>query len=303
MLAARTVKRIAFVVVGAALALAIASRRGGPPEDGTPSGGGGTALNIGHVRSPLLGPLYSAATSAQSIRLTPFASSGDVGMALLGGELDAGLVEPEKAINLLQLRQRLPLLVAGVIEFPYGATLVIRKDLDFRLDDLPGKRVATIGARCRLMHQFRADAHRLDVPVDKIRFVTMPFDAMLPALESGVVDGALMKGSAAVLAELQGHKVLYQNWDVKAVDECCPAVLAQAEYFLLVRPDRDSAVRQLVSAMTASNRLAAADCRKSITSATGFPAEPLERYPLSRFSPVDEELRKKLGASVWRPGS
>jgi hypothetical protein len=61
------------------------------------------AVRIGHVGGPLLGPLHGAldgpAQGPLEIEARKFSTGGDVGYALLSGELDAGLIEPSKAIR------------------------------------------------------------------------------------------------------------------------------------------------------------------------------------------------------------
>ncbi len=252
---------------------------------------------IGYGDSPLLGPLYAAyerqtPPAWQEIRI---GSGGDIGYSLISGKIDAGFVETNKAVKLLKAPGGEGLKVAGAVQFPYGATLVVRKDLSIRLGDLAGRTIAAQEPDCKLLHQFRKDAKRLGVKVERIHVVYMSFDEMVPALEAGKVDAVLVKGSYAVLAEHLGHKVLYQNWDIKAGDECCPAALAQSDYFLVVREQAVATVKPVVAALLASGALPPAELRQAVAKRLGYAPEALERLPTANFVAVSDELRKELG--------
>jgi ABC-type nitrate/sulfonate/bicarbonate transport system substrate-binding protein len=258
-------------------------------------------LRIGYDGSPLLAPLYSAygreasAKPTQPWELVRFDSGGDIGYSLLAGKINAGFVETAKALRLLKAPGGEKLKVAGAIQFPYGATLVIRKGLNIRLTDLPGLTIAASEPDCVLLHQFRKDAGRHGVAVERIRFSYMPFDEMLPALEAGMVDGILVKGSYALLAEHAGHNILYQNWDVKAGDECCPASLAQTDYFLVVREEAVEAIKPFLRELTATSSFPAAELRRAVSRQLGYPAAALEQLPVASFVTIGTELLKDLG--------
>jgi ABC-type nitrate/sulfonate/bicarbonate transport system substrate-binding protein len=150
------------------------------------------------------------------------------------------------------------------------------------------------------LHQFQRDAARLDVDPRRIEFVFMPAEAMLPALESRTVDAAVLKGAAAVLAEAQGHKVLYQKWDMTADDDCCPAILAQVEAFLVVaRTLDDRQIACLVRRLAAASRAPAAELRRATLAQIEFPEQALAQFPLASFAPLDDALRTKLGRRAW----
>lgn len=266
-------------------------------------------VRIGYVGSPFLADLYvSAETGAfegrgLKVSMKRFGSTSDVGYALLSGRIDAGFVEPSRALHLVKGREREGVRVAGSVTFPFGVALVVRKDRDMRLDDLPGSKVAASAENCVLLHRFREDAKRLGVAVGKIEFVFMGFDAMLPALEAGRVDAVLVKGAHALLAEREGHKTLYQNWRAESGDECCPTYLAQVEYFMLVKGLGRDAVVALIEAMEESSRKAPpGEGRRAIGKYTGFPEELLRRFPMPSFSRVGEETEKELGDLAWRRG-
>jgi ABC-type nitrate/sulfonate/bicarbonate transport system substrate-binding protein len=251
---------------------------------------------VGYSPNPLLGPLYAAKAEGKKWELTKFATSGDIGYSLISGEIDAGFVETEKALKLLKAPGGEKLKVAGAIQFPYGATLVVRKDLKVRLSDLTGRKIAALEADCILNHQFNKDAKRHGLDTKTLKFSYMPFADMLPALEAKAIDGALVKGAHAVLAELQGHKIIYQNWDIKAeVDDCCPPSIAQTEYFLLVREQSVERLKPLLAALTAASDLPPSLLRQAISSQLGYPVAALEQYPTATFGVVSDEQRKLLG--------
>lgn len=104
------------------------------------------AIRIGYGDSPLLGPLYAAderqAGRPHAWQTVPIGSGGDIGYSLISGTIDAGFVETNKAVKLLKAPGGETLKVAGAVQFPYGATLVIRKDLNIRLGGLAGRTIA-----------------------------------------------------------------------------------------------------------------------------------------------------------------
>ena len=251
---------------------------------------------VGYNPNPLLGPLYAAGAKDKAWELTKFGTGGDIGYSLISGDVDAGFVETEKALKLIKAPGGEKLKVVGAIQFPYGATLVVRKDLKVRLSDLAGKRIAALEADCILNHQFNKDAKRHGLDPKSLKFSYMPFADMLPALEAKAIDGALVKGAHAVMAELQGHKIIYQNWDIKAgADDCCPPAIAQTEYFLLVREQSAERVKPLIRALVAASDLPPSEIRKAVSKQLGYPQAALEQYPTSSFSVVSEDQRKLLG--------
>lgn len=261
---------------------------GAAPEAGQP--------RVGYSPNPLLGTLYAAQAQGQGARLIKFATSGDIGYSLMSGEIDAGFVETEKALKLIKAPGGETLKVAGAIQFPYGATLVVRKDLKVRLGDLAGRRIAALEADCILNHQFNKDAKRHGLDYKTLKFSYMPFADMLPALEAKAIDGALLKGAHAVLAELQGHKIIYQNWEIKAgADDCCPPSIAQTEYFLLVREQAVERLTPLVKALVAASDLPPSRIRAAIGTQLGYPVAALEQYPTASFAVVSDDQRKLLG--------
>ncbi len=271
---------------------------------GVTGNGGNAASNrpfvVGYVRTPLLAPVFVALQEGTiSTKHTKhFDSGSEIGYGLISGDLDAGFVEAAKARNLLSLsRSRgVGLSAVGSIEFPYGATLIIRKDLDIRLNDLNGRTIAAGSPSCRMLHQFTADAKRLEVDLSRSKLIYMSFDDMLPALEARRIDAAVVKGAHAILAESEDHMVLYQNWDVQAGDECCPATLSQTEFLLIVRSERVKDAAALVSLLEQASKKTDPDVTlKATAKMTGFPEEKLERYPIATFAPVSAEWSRILG--------
>jgi ABC-type nitrate/sulfonate/bicarbonate transport system substrate-binding protein len=256
---------------------------------------------IGYSKNPLLGPLYAAREQALTDKSatwepTCFGSGGDIGYALISGKLDAGFIETEKALQLIKAPGGEQLKIAGAIVFPYGATLVIRKDLQVRLADLGGKHLAALEADCIINHQFNKDAKRHGLDPKSLKYSYMPFADMLPALEAKAIDGALVKGAYGVLAELAGHKILYQNWELKAgSDDCCPPAIAQTELLLVVREQAINLIKPLLTALDAANTLPPATIRATVSKNLGYPTAALEQYPLPTFTVVSNELRTYLG--------
>lgn len=305
------ISRISFLaLLAAVLTLSIGCRQQPANEKAPPAAQSASSrtIRLGYGNSPLLGPLYAAEEQAKAAgktgawELKHFGSGGDIGYSLIAGELDAGFIETEKVLQLLKVPGGEKLKIAGAIEFPYGATLVVRKELKVRLADLAGKHLAALEADCIINHQFNKDAKRHGLDPKKLRYSYMPFADMLPALEAKAIDGALVKGAYGVLAELAGHKILYQNWEIKAgSDECCPPSIAQTELFLVVRQEAAERIKPLIAALTAANSLPPIEIRRAVGKQLNYPTEALEQYPVSTFVTVSAELRKQLGEQKCLP--
>lgn len=258
-------------------------------------------LRLGYTGGPHAAALYMAEArnrngSAAAFTGVPFKTSGDIGYALIAGDIDAGFIETTKAVALL--RSVNGLRAVGAVTFPYGATLVLRKDLDIRLDALAGCTVAVAGLRCRLLHQFTADAARLDVDPGAITFTPMAFDHMIPALEAGKVDAVLTRGGHALLAVAHDHKVLYQNWDVTGDDECCPKTLAQVELVLVTRTKGACArrIRTLISALEAGSAASSPAIRAAVAGRTGIPLAALGPFPVASFTALTTGQQAELNS-------
>ncbi|HSW39901.1 MAG TPA: hypothetical protein VLL97_10455 [Acidobacteriota bacterium] len=276
-------------------------------DSGNPPGGHATKpLRIGFVGNPIAAPLYVAENlqdgshAAPAINIVQFTTSADIGYALLSGDLDAGLIEPAKAEVLLKIGENTGLKVAGEIQFPYGATVVLQKDLSLRLPELAGRKVAAKDDHCELFHQFTLDAPARGLDLKQVEIVHMPFEDMIPALEAKVVDAILTKGSYGVIAESLGHTILYQKWDLATgSDDCCPAVLAQTAYYLVVRPASDPEIAGLVQRLEAANRIKPSEARALISKRLGIAEERLIQFPVAVFSPLNDELRSHLKKHAW----
>lgn len=299
-LAAKSLVAAIILAVIAAALFTVLQKWPAPAISGATQPSAIDAIRIGHTATPLLVPLYAALETQGSLSPVIFKSSGDIGYALLAGEVDAGFIEPNKVEKLLDTPAASRFRIAGAVQFPYGAALVVRKDLDLRLGDLNGRIIGASEPDCKLLHQFTADAKRLGALTQNIRYKYMDFDIMLPALESKAVDAVITKGAYAALAESTGHTILYQNWEMTAGDECCPAVLAQIEYFLVVRDLPTEKIHSLIESLRTASDLPVAEQRAAVVRRIRFPEKTLEAFPLAGFIPIQDELRKQLGSRAWK---
>ncbi|HSW10670.1 MAG TPA: ABC transporter substrate-binding protein [Bacillota bacterium] len=291
-------RHLAIGILALTLALSAAAVREGGSI-------GRAAIQLGHPGGPLLAPLYVAvdqnlfAKEGRKVDARRFGSGTDVGYALLTGRIDAAFLEPSPSFRLLNEHEWADIRVAGVVTFPYGATVVVREDLDLRLLDLEGRTVAAGSRHCRLLQQFRHDAERLGVDTGKINFVYLEFAVMLPALEAGRVDAIVTRSSLALLAQEAGHRTLYQNWDVEPGDACCPLYLAQVEYFLLVRRLGDRDVSSLDAALRRASDRPTGELHRATLEASGFPLTMASTSPVARYSAISQELERELGRWAW----
>jgi len=307
MIASRLIRRRPAAVAGLLVTVMVLAGCGRSDSEYSSRASVTIPLRIACIGGPMAAPLYTAESQRRGAELRPlelleFKTSGDAGYALLWGQTDAALVEPMKAANLLQRGGSPSLKVVGTIQFPYGATLVLRKDLSLRLGDLAGRTIAAECEDCGLLHQFKTDARRLGLDPEQIRTVYIPFEDMIAALEAKTVDAILTKGSYGVIGESLGHKILYQNWDIAAgTDECCPAILAQTVYFLVVRSLDDDIISGLVRTLEATGETKPDDVREIVSKHTGISREQLTHFPLATFSVVTEELKSLLKDHAWSP--
>ncbi|MCL2029642.1 MAG: hypothetical protein FWG97_04425, partial [Deltaproteobacteria bacterium] len=180
----------------------------------------------------------------------------------------------------------------GKVTYPYGATLVLRKGLDLRLHDLGGITLAASAPCCFLVEEFGEDAERLDADISGLKYEYIPFDAMIPALEAGAVDAALIKGSYSVAALEKGHSILYQNWDMEPGDDCCPAIIDQAALVFLARRNKLNAVNPFAEALVSAQKLSPDRLRRAVADNTVIPYEILKGQPVPEFSRADDGLVK-----------
>jgi hypothetical protein len=178
----------------------------------------------------------------------------------------------------------------GRVTFPYGATLVLRKGLNLRLGELGGTKIAVSSPECVLFEAFRDDADRLKADLTGVDYAVMPFDTMIPALEAGEADSAVIKGASAVVALSQGHSILYQNWDVQPGDECCPAIVDQAVQVLLVRKDTGERAGALAKRLLRAESDGPEELRGAVARHTTIPLSLLEGQPVPEFNRADDSL-------------
>jgi len=248
-------------------------------------------LKIGHGGGYLSAALYAAEDKlGNKIDIQQFNSLSDVAYSLLLGVLDAGFVGVDKLAAFSELDGFERLTVVGKVTYPYGATLVLRKGLNLRLQELNGLTVAVSSPNCVLLEEFAKDAKRLNANISNIKYEYMPFDAMIPALEAKAVDAAIIRGTYSVIALQDGHSILYQNWDVVPGDECCPAIVDQAALVLLARRDKLDAVKPLIDELLFSQKLAPEQLRHFVAENTVIPFNILQGQPVPEFSLANDEL-------------
>ena len=248
-------------------------------------------VKIGHGGGYLSAALY-AAQDGFAADVQEFRSSSDIAYSLLAGVLDAGFVEADKLAALAALDGFDKLAVAGKVTYPYGATFILRKGLNLRLQELGGITVAASAPGCVLVEEFAEDAARFNADISEVKFEYIPFEAMIPALEAGAVDAAVIKGSYSVIALQKEHSILYQNWEVEPGDECCPAVIDQAALILLARRNKLNAVGPFVEALESTRKLSPDRLRRAVADNTVIPFETLQGQPVPEFSRADDELVK-----------
>ncbi|GBU24273.1 hypothetical protein R83H12_00901 [Fibrobacteria bacterium R8-3-H12] len=248
-------------------------------------------LKVGHGGGYLSAALYAAQEKlGNKIDIQQFNSLSDVAYSLLLGELDAGFVGVDKLAAFAELDGFEKLTVVGKVTYPYGATLILRKGLNLRLQELNGLTVAVSSPHCVLLEEFIKDATRLNANISNIKYEYMPFDAMIPALEAKAVDAAIIRGTYSVIALQDGHSILYQNWEVQPGDECCPAIIDQAALVLLARRERLDAVKPLIDALLSSQKLSPDQLRSSVANNTVIPVKLLQGQPVPEFSLANDEL-------------
>jgi ABC-type nitrate/sulfonate/bicarbonate transport system substrate-binding protein len=248
-------------------------------------------IRVGHSGGYISAIVYAVQDSlAGQADIRQFHSSTDIAYSLLSGALDAGFVEADKLAAFAETDGFDKLTVAGKITYPYGATLILRKGLDVRLQELGGLKIATSSPNCVLLKEFSEDALRLNADISGVNFEYLAFDAMIPALEAAKADAAIIKGYYSVVALQKGHSVLYQNWEVKPGDECCPAVIDQAALVLLVRRDKSDAVKPFIDALVSAQNRTPDELRHAVANNTVIPYEILQNQPVAEFSLADDEL-------------
>lgn len=290
-------KRVTLFILTAFFSLILFSACGNKQEqeDGT--------VKIGFVKSPFLTSLYDAERKNDenlNIELIPFGNDEDSGYALLAAKADAAFIEPERALKLVEGNKK-DLKIAGVVQFPYGATLIVRKDHSIRLNEIEGLTVAAEDEDCILFQHFINDLEKYGIDAEKINFVFIPFSSMIPALESKSVDAAISKASYAVVAEAFGHKTLYQSWSLpEGGDDCCPQYLANAEYFLVVRAALEKSVGELLTRLVDSSdpQNLSENSHAYLAAQLGYPESYLAEFTPAVFTRISEDLAADIGKEI-----
>lgn len=265
-----------------------------------------TPLRIGYLHTPLLASLFAAAVAdkGEHYRLVSFASGEEMGYALNIGEIDAGFFNPA-AVDLLLAQQKAAttgLRVAGAIEFPYGATLVVRQGFDKRLTELAGSTIGAGEPDCVLLKQLQSDAtKKLHADVSNVHWVYLDDDNLVPALNARKIDGAVVKADVAMLAVATGASILYQHWDVQGKDECCPIWSKQADSLLVVAPGHATAVTGLMQQLEQVSKTASREeLDRAVVSFLNYPVKALDgNWPRATFTPLSQAVREHFAQHLW----
>lgn len=250
-------------------------------------------FRIGYINSPLLSTMYYSKNKMErnyKIIFEKFSSSADVCYALLSGKVDAGFVEPSKAIVAKRFPEFINLEVVGKITYPYGGILLTKKGFDLKMQNIEGPLIAVSDENCRIFQAFKKDLQMIGKDITKINIQFMPYENMIPALESGIIDAALTKTSYGLLSEKIGLTIPYIQWDIAAGDKCCPAFIAQTEFLLIVNKKfrRNSAV--LMNEMMANEKVPPESLAVATSFETGISSRQLLSLPQASFSPADLQL-------------
>ena len=248
---------------------------------------------IGHNGSPLLAFYYASGVNEsdnKSFASLKFNSSADVGYALLSGSIHAGFIEPDKVLELRKLTGFDKLEILGKVTFPYGVTVITKKGSTFRLQEINSHSFATPSDNPRLLGEFRKAVSKYPVKIDKVNFIFLPNDAIIPALEAGKIEGAIIKGSQAVLAVKEGHNILFQKWDMQPGNECCPPVIDQLEFILLARKNAATVNAQLTALLKRSTTLSPSILRRALSKTENVSDTLFADLPLASYEPADDQL-------------
>jgi ABC-type nitrate/sulfonate/bicarbonate transport system substrate-binding protein len=246
---------------------------------------------IGYDASPLLAPFFYAVDKnnlTNEIELQKLRSSSDIGYALLSKSISAGFVEPFRLSEMKHLKGFEDLQAVGGITFPYGVSVVVRKGLQIRLQDLKELVVAVSDQDTKLLGAFIHDVARFNITFNEDDFTVLSSDAILPALETGAIDAVVLKATHAILAQIEGHSILYQKWDVEPGDECCPPIVDQLVYVLVVQKEWDKTERLQQLLLEASND-DTKNIRKSLQNYVAVPASFLDDVPIAKYEILPNE--------------
>lgn len=246
--------------------------------------------SVGHTGNPLLSFLYlsfNADSFQENFIPHKFNTSADIGYGLLTGSIGMGFIEPERVERLKKLAGFENIEVIGKVTFPYGASLVVKKGSALRLSELKQHKIAVTSDKSPLLREFKSDLEKYGIDVNQINFVVLAADAIIPALETGNIDGALVEGSQAVIAQKAGHFILYQKWEIESGNDCCPVIIDQIEFLLLAHNEHKEKALQLSQQLILASGATPSELRQAISKALNIPEETLAELPLASYSAVD----------------
>lgn len=252
-----------------------------------------TPIRMAHIGGFLSATVYEALDNHIDFDLQIYKlnNSFDVAFSLLSGHLDAGFLYAPTIVNFATIEGFEELTVVGKITYPTGATLVLREGLSNRITELQGLRLAATGPNCPLLHTFIYDVNRLNVDLSKVYIYFMDNDAMVAALSSASVDGALLQGVYTLVALQDGHNILYQNWDVDPTFYCCPLTINQAAKVLFARRDRLDDLTSLIEVLTyVGQNVAPSQLRQAVVNNTIIPLNAMIGQPMPSFELADDQL-------------
>ena len=250
-------------------------------------------FKIGVTSSPHLASLFLAEKSGKwdkNSHLVNFPTSADVGYALISGKIDAGFMEPNKALLIKEIRELKDIKVIGKITYKYGGGLIVRKGLDLDLHHLNGHTIGISEPECKLYHALLKDIEYAHDSTAGIRFQTIPFADMIPAIEAGRIDAAITKSSYGAYAKKLGMTIPYSQWNITAGDACCPAVTAQCEFLLLGRKEKANETDQLSRLLLETTKESDAVLRQAAAEKTGISGDILESLPVAAYDVADNKL-------------
>ncbi|MCL1948215.1 MAG: hypothetical protein FWF59_00550 [Turicibacter sp.] len=251
---------------------------------------GNSQLNIGYGSGFLSSPIYAA---EHAVNLHYFQQASDIVYGLLGGSLDGGFLQVDRFVALMESNTDFldSFTIMGTIDYPFGATLIVREDLShLRLQDVGNLNIAVTSPGSNLLEAFLEDAERLGVDTAGITYTFMPYRTMVPALTEGEVDAILIRGDHALVGLEAGHFILYQNWDLEGGDACCPAIVDQAAKVFLSRSDKVDDMGYYIQSLMATRLLNASYHRGAVAEHTNLPADLMFGMPVPEFSLADDGL-------------
>ena len=139
-----------------------------------------------------------------SVEQVMLANSGAIASALAGGSIDVGLANPISLANAVE--SGLPFVAIApsalfLAAHPQSLMVVAKTSPIQSAKDFDGKTIALIQVRSMTQTSTSAWLRKSGVDPGGVKFIEMPFSAMLPALAGGRIDGAFiaetsLRGSA-----------------------------------------------------------------------------------------------------------